>query len=95
MFDYYDEKIGDKILVDPNLEEENASEGRTTVEISQRKTAKEPVVNAMQKGEEESLEVEEFLEPAEFDRFSRWAEELGFKGFSCTPFTRSSSFSLF
>jgi len=39
------------------------------------------------------LEVEEFLEPAEFDRFSRWARELGFKGFSCAPFTRSSSFS--
>lgn len=39
------------------------------------------------------LEVKEFLEPTEFDQFSRWAGELGFNGFSCTPFTRSSSFS--
>lgn len=38
------------------------------------------------------LEVEELLKPAEFDRFSEWAEELGFKGFLCSPLTRSSSF---
>ena len=36
------------------------------------------------------LEVEEFLAPEEFTKFSRWAEELGFKKHSCSPFTRSS-----
>jgi len=36
------------------------------------------------------LDVEEFLHPEEFERFSGWAEELGFKEFSCSPFTRSS-----
>ncbi|MBU1006187.1 MAG: lipoyl synthase [Candidatus Omnitrophica bacterium] len=37
------------------------------------------------------LDVEEFLRPGEFDKFSKWAEEMGFKKFSCSPFTRSSS----
>ncbi len=36
------------------------------------------------------LEVEEFLAPEKFTRFSEWAEELGFKRYSCSPFTRSS-----
>jgi len=36
------------------------------------------------------LEVEEFLEPEEFAKFSIWASELGFKKYSCSPFTRSS-----
>jgi len=36
------------------------------------------------------LEVEEFLHPEEFETFSEWAMELGFKNFSCSPFTRSS-----
>jgi len=36
------------------------------------------------------LEVEEFLAPEEFTKFSRWAKELGFKKHSCSPFTRSS-----
>ena len=36
------------------------------------------------------LKVEEFLHPEEFERFSSWAGELGFKKFSCSPFTRSS-----
>ncbi|MFC1621222.1 lipoyl synthase [Candidatus Omnitrophota bacterium] len=36
------------------------------------------------------LEVEEFLAPEEFTKFSRWAEEMGFKKYSCSPFTRSS-----
>lgn len=38
----------------------------------------------------QSLEVEEFLHPEEFVRFSKWADELGFKKSSCSPFTRSS-----
>lgn len=36
------------------------------------------------------LEVEEFLKPEEFIKFSRWAEELGFKKNYCSPFVRSS-----
>ncbi len=36
------------------------------------------------------LEVEEFLRPEEFSRFSAWAEEIGFTRSSCSPFTRSS-----
>lgn len=36
------------------------------------------------------LEVERFLHPEEFARFSKWAGELGFRKFSCSPFTRSS-----
>jgi len=36
------------------------------------------------------LEVEEFLEPGEFDKFSKWAKEAGFKKYYCGPFVRSS-----
>ena len=36
------------------------------------------------------LDVEEFLEPGEFDKFSKWAEDLGFKRYYCGPFVRSS-----
>lgn len=36
------------------------------------------------------LEVERFLEPAEFNKFSEWAKEMGFKRYSCGPFVRSS-----
>ncbi len=36
------------------------------------------------------LEVEEFVHPDEFEEFSEWAKDLGFKQFSCSPFTRSS-----
>lgn len=36
------------------------------------------------------LEVEEFLEPAEFEKFSEWAKEEGFKKYYCGPFIRSS-----
>lgn len=36
------------------------------------------------------LEVERFLEPAEFDKFSEWAKEMGFKKYYCGPFVRSS-----
>jgi len=38
----------------------------------------------------QSLEVEEFLHPEEFVRFSKWARDSGFKKSSCSPFTRSS-----
>lgn len=36
------------------------------------------------------LKVEEFLHPSEFIEFSKWAEDMEFKQFSCSPFTRSS-----
>ncbi len=36
------------------------------------------------------LDVEEFVHPDEFMKFSERAEDLGFKQFSCSPFTRSS-----
>ena len=36
------------------------------------------------------LDVEEFLEPEEFDKFSKWAGDLGFKRYYCGPFVRSS-----
>lgn len=36
------------------------------------------------------LDVEEFLEPVEFDKFSEWAKEMGFKKYYCGPFIRSS-----
>ncbi|MCX5692761.1 MAG: lipoyl synthase [Candidatus Omnitrophica bacterium] len=36
------------------------------------------------------LKVEEFLEPAEFSKFSGWAKEAGFKKYYCGPFVRSS-----
>jgi len=38
----------------------------------------------------ECLEVKEFLHPDEFIVFSKRAKELGFKKYSCSPFTRSS-----
>jgi lipoic acid synthetase len=38
----------------------------------------------------ECLEVEEFLEPKEFNKFSEWAKESGFKKYYCGPFVRSS-----
>ena len=36
------------------------------------------------------LEVERFLHPEEFARFSKWAGQLGFRKFSCSPLARSS-----
>lgn len=36
------------------------------------------------------LEVEEFLKPEEFELFSEWAREVGFKKYLCGPFVRSS-----
>lgn len=43
------------------------------------------------KPDDKCLEVEEFLEPAEFDKFSEWAKEAGFKKYYCGPFVRSSN----
>ena len=42
------------------------------------------------KPDSDCLDVEEFLEPKEFDKFSEWAKELGFKKYYCGPFVRSS-----
>ena len=50
-------KIGDKMFVDPNREEEDTSEGRLTVAISQ--PGKEKMINAMQKGSFEPITIEE------------------------------------
>ena len=42
------------------------------------------------KPDSKCLEVKEFLHPDEFTRFSKRAREIGFKKYSCSPFTRSS-----
>jgi len=42
------------------------------------------------KPDTECLDVEEFLEPAEFDKFAEWAKEAGFRKYYCGPFVRSS-----
>lgn len=36
------------------------------------------------------LEVREFVLPETFEKFSKWAKNLGFKACSSSPFTRSS-----
>lgn len=36
------------------------------------------------------LEVEEFVHPEKFEKFSGWAKDLGFKKYACGPFVRSS-----
>jgi lipoic acid synthetase len=36
------------------------------------------------------LEVEEFVHPEKFEKFSEWARKLGFKKYACGPFVRSS-----
>jgi len=50
-------KIDDSLLVDPTRDEEDACEGRLTVEIS--KPGKEEIINAMQKGGEAVLSAED------------------------------------
>jgi len=49
-------KLGENVFIDPTKEEERASEGRLTIEMSQAK--KDIMINAMQKGEESSLDNE-------------------------------------
>jgi len=48
-------KIGDKLIVDPNREEEDTSETRVTMSISNGN-----VIHSMQKGEQKELTVQEF-----------------------------------
>lgn len=48
-------KIGEHLIVDPNQEEEDASETRVTIGM-----AKDGSIHSMQKGEEKELEIEEF-----------------------------------
>jgi exosome complex component RRP42 len=50
-------KIDDSLIVDPTRDEEDACEARLTIEVS--KPGKEEIINAMQKGGEEALGVEE------------------------------------
>ena len=50
-------KIDDSLLVDPTRDEEDACEGRLTIEIS--KPGKEEIINAMQKGGEAVLSIED------------------------------------
>jgi exosome complex component RRP42 len=50
-------KIGDKLFIDPTREEEDISEGRLTVEMSH--PDKEERINAMQKGGEAPLSLED------------------------------------
>ena len=49
-------KIGDKLLVDPTIEEEDASDVRVTIAMS------DGTINAMQKGNSQELNIEEFFE---------------------------------
>ena len=48
-------KIGDKLIVDPTIEEEDASDTRITIAL-----AKDGSIHAIQKGEEASLSIKEF-----------------------------------
>jgi len=53
-------KIDDKLIVDPNREEEDASEARVTLSISEKG------IHAMQKGNAKELKIEEFNEILDF-----------------------------
>jgi len=50
-------KIGDKVICDPNREEEDAAEARLTLALS--KTSKDYMINSMQKGGEKGLTEED------------------------------------
>jgi len=52
-------KIGNNIFVDPTREEEDSAEARLTMEISKPESQKTEMINAMQKGGEAPLAVEE------------------------------------
>jgi len=56
-------KIGDKLLVDPNRDEEDTREARITLTLSVR--GKEKIINSMQKGEIDSITGEELIMVAE------------------------------
>lgn len=53
-------KISKTIIIDPITEEEEASEARLTIAISQKD--KEPIINALQKGNEKDLSKEEIFD---------------------------------
>lgn len=61
-------KISKSIIIDPITEEEEASEARLTVAMSQKDN--EPVINAMQKGNNRELSKEEI-----FDIFEKAEKE--------------------
>lgn len=49
-------KIGDKLIVDPTVEEEDASEARVTITMSDK------TISAIQKGNSQELKIEEFYD---------------------------------
>ncbi|MFA5173651.1 MAG: exosome complex protein Rrp42 [Candidatus Pacearchaeota archaeon] len=53
-------KIGNKIIIDPNREEEDTASARVTFAVSKGK--KEHMINAMQKGEMDSVSADELIE---------------------------------
>ena len=53
-------KIGNKIFIDPNREEEDTSESRVTFAISKPK--KDKIINAMQKGEIDTVSADELIQ---------------------------------
>jgi exosome complex component RRP42 len=53
-------KVGDKFIVDPNREEEDSSEARLTIAVSQNK--KEKMINAMQKEGMTAFTIDELKE---------------------------------
>ena len=56
-------KIGDKIFVDPTREEEDTTDGRLTIEVSNN--GKEDMITAMQKGGEATFTIDEVTMMAE------------------------------
>ena len=53
-------KIGDKIFIDPTREEEDATEGRLTIEVS-KSSGKSEMINAMQKGGDSTFTIDEIM----------------------------------
>ena len=53
-------KIGDKIIIDPNREEEDTSEARVTFAVS--KPDKDKIINAMQKGNEDVVSADQLMQ---------------------------------
>ena len=56
-------KIKDKLLIDPNRDEEDTSEARVTFAIS--KSKKEHIINAMQKGDMDIISCDELNQMSE------------------------------
>ncbi|MDP2926502.1 MAG: RNA-binding protein [Nanoarchaeota archaeon] len=55
-------KIGDKLIIDPNRGEEDASDSRITLAISCPKTGKDKWINSMQKGDITAITLDEITE---------------------------------